>query len=115
MPLDLGRVADMNVRLQLYTVPGQVYYNSTRRLVLQGVDGVVFVADSLIEKRTENIESLNNLFENMESIGVDPSDVPLVLQYNKRDLPDPAPWLIWTPISIQMQNTKALKLLPKTA
>jgi hypothetical protein len=74
------------VRLQLYTVPGQVFYNVTRRLVLKGVDGVVFVADSQVPALEPNEESLGNLRQNLEELGVDPRDVPLVFQYNKRDL-----------------------------
>jgi len=74
------------VRLQLYTVPGQVFYNATRRLVLKGVDGVVFVADSQVPAAEPNEESLANLRQNLEELGLDPKGVPLVLQYNKRDL-----------------------------
>ncbi len=87
LPLDLGEVAGMRTKFQLYTVPGQVYYNSTRKLVLQGADGVVFVADSNPSKMAENIESLNNLVENMNAHGMIPGETPFVLQYNKRDLP----------------------------
>lgn len=87
LPLDLGEVAGMRTKFQLYTVPGQVYYNSTRKLVLQGADGVVFVADSNPAKMVENMESLNNLVENMIAHGMDPFETPFVLQYNKRDLP----------------------------
>ncbi len=87
LPLDLGEVAGMRTKFQLYTVPGQVYYNSTRKLVLQGADGVVFVADSNPSKMAENIESLNNLVENMTAHGMIPGETPFVLQYNKRDLP----------------------------
>jgi mutual gliding-motility protein MglA len=87
LPLDLGTVSGFTVRFQLYTVPGQVYYRTTRKLVLQGADGVVFVADSQIAKRQENIESLRDLHENLAEQGVDARAVPLVLQYNKQDLP----------------------------
>ena len=87
MPLDLGNVAGMRTKFQLYTVPGQVYYNSTRKLVLQGVDGVIFVADSDPEKMPENIESYDNLIENLAEYGKDVRELPHVLQYNKRDLP----------------------------
>ena len=87
LPLDLGQVAGMHTKFQLYTVPGQVYYNATRKLVLQGVDGVIFVADSNPDKMDENIESLENLRENLAGMGIDLNEIPLVLQYNKRDLP----------------------------
>jgi mutual gliding-motility protein MglA len=87
LPLDLGTVSGFTVRFQLYTVPGQVYYHTTRKLVLQGADGVVFVADSQTMQRTENIESLRDLHENLADQGVDARSVPLVLQYNKQDLP----------------------------
>jgi mutual gliding-motility protein MglA len=88
LPLDLGTVSGFRVRLQLYTVPGQVYYNSTRKLVLQGADGVVFVADSSFARREENADSFRNLHENLLQQGTDPRTVPLCLQFNKRDLPD---------------------------
>jgi mutual gliding-motility protein MglA len=88
MPLDLGNVAGMRTKFQLYTVPGQVYYNSTRKLVLQGVDGVIFVADSDPDKMDENIESYANLIENLAEYGKDVRELPHVLQYNKRDLPN---------------------------
>jgi signal recognition particle receptor subunit beta len=88
MPLDLGNVAGMRTKFQLYTVPGQVYYNSTRKLVLQGVDGVIFVADSDPEKMEENIESYSNLIENLAEYGKDIRELPHVIQYNKRDLPN---------------------------
>jgi len=88
MPLDLGNVAGMRTKFQLYTVPGQVYYNSTRKLVLQGVDGVIFVADSDPDKMDENLESYDNLIENLEEYGKDVRELPHVLQYNKRDLPN---------------------------
>ncbi len=88
MPLDLGTVAGMRTKFQLYTVPGQVYYNSTRKLVLQGCDGVIFVADSDPDKMAENIESYENLIENLQEYGKDIRELPHVLQYNKRDLPN---------------------------
>jgi signal recognition particle receptor subunit beta len=88
LPLSLGQVAGMNTKFQIYTVPGQVYYNSTRKLVLQGADGIVFVADSRRGKMDENLESLSNLEENLREYGMDLKNIPFVLQYNKRDLPD---------------------------
>jgi len=87
LPLDLGSISGFTTRLQLYTVPGQVYYATTRKLVLQGADGIVFVADSQARQRAENIESLQDLHANLAEQGVDARAVPLVLQYNKQDLP----------------------------
>jgi hypothetical protein len=86
LPLSLGKVMDMSIRIQVYTVPGQVVYNDTRRLVLRGVDGVVFVADSLRIQRQQNIDSLMNLAENLREQQLSIREVPLVMQYNKRDL-----------------------------
>jgi len=86
LPLDVGMIGGMKVRLQLYTVPGQVFYNATRRLVLKGVDGVVFVADSQVPAAEPNEESLSNLRQNLEELGLEPRTVPFVFQYNKRDL-----------------------------
>jgi signal recognition particle receptor subunit beta len=91
MPLDLGTVAGMRTCFQIYTVPGQVYYNSTRKLVLQGVDGVVFVADSSAAMKEENFESLRNLEENLNEYGKSLATMPHVIQFNKRDLPDALP------------------------
>ncbi|MCB9891784.1 MAG: GTPase [Planctomycetes bacterium] len=88
MPLDLGKIAGMQTKFSLYTVPGQCYYNSTRKLVLQGVDGVIFVADSAADKVEENIESYQNLIDNLAEYGKDIRDLPHVIQYNKRDLPN---------------------------
>ncbi len=86
LPVDFGKIKDFNIRFQLYTVPGQVKYNATRRLVLKGADAVVFVADSQREMKEQNIESFNNMKENLTFNGLDPEDIPLVFQYNKRDL-----------------------------
>ncbi|MBD3165993.1 gliding-motility protein MglA [bacterium] len=86
LPIEIGKIRDFSVRMQLYTVPGQVYYNASRRIVLKGVDGIVFVADSQHGKMEENIESLENLRENLEANNINPANVPIVLQYNKRDL-----------------------------
>jgi len=91
VPLDLGTISGFSTRLQLYTVPGQVYYNATRKLVLQGADGVVFVADSQQHKMKENIESLKNLHENLKEHGYDIRTIPLVMQYNKRDMNNVVP------------------------
>ena len=91
LPLDLGSISGFRTRLQLYTVPGQVYYNATRKLVLRGADGVVFVADSQPSLQEENLASLRNLHENLAAEGLDPRELPLVIQYNKRDLPGAVP------------------------
>jgi signal recognition particle receptor subunit beta len=88
LPLNLGSVSGMTTKFQIYTVPGQVYYNSTRKLVLQGADGLVFVADSRRGKMDENLESFANLEDNVQEYGMDIHTIPLVLQYNKRDLGD---------------------------
>ncbi len=88
LPLDLGSIKGFNTKFQLYTVPGQVYYNATRKLVLRGVDGVVFVVDSQSDKLQENLESFANLEENLREYGHSLETIPLVLQYNKRDLPN---------------------------
>jgi signal recognition particle receptor subunit beta len=87
LPLDLGTISGFQTRFQLYTVPGQVYYDATRKLVLQGADGVVFVADSQRAQADENVDSFRNLQVNLLEQGVDPRQIPIVLQYNKRDLP----------------------------
>lgn len=85
-PFDIGKIEGYDVKIQLYTVPGQVKYNSTRRLVLKGVDGIVFVADSAENRRNANVASLNNLQENLTLYKKNIFEIPLVLQYNKRDL-----------------------------
>lgn len=88
LPIDLGTISGFTTRFQLYTVPGQVYYQTTRKLVLQGADGVVFVADSQSRQLQENIESFQDLHENLAEQGVDARTMPLVVQYNKIDLPE---------------------------
>ena len=90
LPIDVGVIGGFKTRLQLYTVPGQVFYNTTRKLVLKGVDGMVFVADSQTAMLEANAESLRNLRENLAEIGLDLDEIPLVLQLNKRDLPNVA-------------------------
>ena len=87
LPLDLGSISGFSTRFQLYTVPGQVYYQATRKLVLQGADGVVFVADSQARQLDENIESMQDLHANLADHGMDVRTTPLVIQYNKQDLP----------------------------
>jgi mutual gliding-motility protein MglA len=91
LPVDLGTIRGFKVKFHLYTVPGQVYYNASRKLILKGVDGVVFVADSQIERMDANIEAMQNLYENMAQHGYDLTRIPFVIQYNKRDLPNAAP------------------------
>ncbi|MDQ8164181.1 MAG: GTPase domain-containing protein [Gemmatimonadota bacterium] len=87
LPIDLGSISGFSTKFQLYTVPGQVYYATTRKLVLQGADGVVFVADSQARQLAENIESFQDLHANLAENEVDVRQVPLVIQYNKQDLP----------------------------
>ena len=91
LPVDIGKVGPFNLKIQLYTVPGQVFYNETRRLVLKGADSVVFVADSQPAMVEANRESFANLMENLEENQIDPNDTPLVIQFNKRDLPGVLP------------------------
>lgn len=87
LPINIGTINGFAAKFQLYTVPGQVYYNATRKLVLRGVDGLVFVADSQADKLDENIESLQNLEDNLKEFGYQVDDMPMVIQFNKRDLP----------------------------
>ena len=91
LPLDLGEIRGFKTRLHLYTVPGQVFYEASRKLILRGVDGLVFVADSQIEKFDANIQSLQSLEENLKEQGYDIKKMPTVLQLNKRDLPNISP------------------------
>jgi signal recognition particle receptor subunit beta len=93
LPIDLGEIRGFKTRFHLYTVPGQVYYNASRRLILKGVDGIVFVADSQDTRAEANIESMHNLYENLETLGYDPSSLPFAIQYNKRDLTEIVPVL----------------------
>ena len=91
LPLELGNVRGFKTRFHLYTVPGQVFYDASRRLILKGVDGVVFVADSQEERMDANLESIDNLRENLQTQGYDLMGIPYVLQLNKRDLPNVVP------------------------
>ena len=91
LPLSLGEIRGFKTRFHLYTVPGQVFYDASRKLILKGVDGVVFVADSQLERYEANIESLENLKDNLEEQGYDLYKLPFIIQYNKRDLPNAAP------------------------
>jgi signal recognition particle receptor subunit beta len=91
LPLSLGTVKGFKVRFHLYTVPGQIFYDATRKLILRGVDGVVFVADSQVERMEANIESLENLHKNLQEQGYRLENLPFTVQYNKRDLPNVVP------------------------
>jgi mutual gliding-motility protein MglA len=88
LPVDLGTIRGFKTRFHLYTVPGQVYYNASRKLILKNVDGIVFVADSQVERMEANIESMQNLYDNMAEYGYDLTKMPFIIQYNKRDLPN---------------------------
>ena len=90
LPLSLGEIRGFKTRFHLYTVPGQVFYDASRKLILKGVDGVVFVADSQIERMEANIESMDNLRQNLIEQGYDLDKLPFIIQYNKRDLPNAA-------------------------
>jgi signal recognition particle receptor subunit beta len=91
LPIEAMAIKGFKTKFQLYTVPGQVIYNTTRQLVLRGVDGIIFVADSQYDKMSENAESFQNLEDNLKSLKLNLPDIPYVLQYNKRDLPSAAP------------------------
>jgi mutual gliding-motility protein MglA len=91
LPVDLGTIRGFKTRFHLYTVPGQVYYNASRKLILKGVDGIVFVADSQTERMEANQEAMQNLYDNMAEYGYDLTKMPFVIQYNKRDLPNASP------------------------
>ena len=91
LPIEAVAIKGFRTKFQLYTVPGQVIYNTTRQLVLRGVDGVIFVADSQYEKMAENVDSFRNLEENLAALKLNLADIPYVLQYNKRDVPSAAP------------------------
>ncbi|HEX2948618.1 MAG TPA: GTPase domain-containing protein [Armatimonadota bacterium] len=93
LPVQIAHINDFQVKFALYTVPGQTYYNATRKLVLRGADGLVFVADSQWDLMQENVDSLQNLTENLAEYNTKLDDLPFILQYNKRDLPDVAP--VW--------------------
>jgi signal recognition particle receptor subunit beta len=90
LPVDLGTIRGFKTRFHLYTVPGQVYYNASRKLILKGVDGIVFVGDSQMERMEANQEAMQNLYDNMAEYGYDLTKMPFVIQYNKRDLPNAA-------------------------
>ncbi len=88
LPLEFGEIRGYKTRFHIYSVPGQVIYDASRKLIIKGLDGVVFVADSQNERMEENIQALNNLEKNLEAQGIDINEIPLVFQYNKRDLPN---------------------------
>ncbi|MGH7615684.1 MAG: GTP-binding protein [Gemmatimonadaceae bacterium] len=88
LPVDLGTIRGFKTRFHLYTVPGQVYYNASRKLILKGVDGIVFVGDSQLERMEANQEAMQNLYDNMAEYGYDLTKMPFIIQYNKRDLPN---------------------------
>jgi len=91
LPVDLGTIRGFKTRFHLYTVPGQVYYNASRKLILKGVDGIVFVGDSQVDRMEANQEAMQNLYDNMAEYGYDLTRMPFVIQYNKRDLPNASP------------------------
>jgi len=91
LPIDLGTVQGFKTRFHLYTVPGQVFYNASRKLILRGVDGIIFVADSASNRLRANAESMRNLRENLDEYNLNLEEIPMVLQFNKRDLPDAVP------------------------
>ena len=91
LPLSLGTIMGLKTRFHIYTVPGQIFYNESRKLILRGADGVIFVADSQIDRMEVNVESIQNLRDNLREYGIDLDKFPLVIQYNKRDLPNILP------------------------
>ena len=116
LPMDLGTIGKFRIKISLYTVPGQVRYNDTRKLVLKGVDGIVFVADSLEARRQNNFESLQNLEENLGEQGKNLSSLPLVLQYNKRDLEQSkVPILPVTDLESDLNNERKYPSFPASA
>src|SRR3989339_190877 len=116
LPLNLGTIRGFNIRIQLYTVPGQVMYASTRKLVLKGADGLVFVADPLQVRRERNIESLEDLRTNLMEYGLKLEDMPLVIQYNKRDLVDtPIPTLTVDELEADLNSVYKVKTFEASA
>ncbi len=113
LPFDLGKIKGYDVKVQLYTVPGQVKYNATRQLVLKGADGVVFVADSMTVRRDQNFISLKNLHKNLVANGKNIFKIPLVLQYNKRDLAETDVPIL--PIEILKKNLNSQLKVPDLA
>ena len=116
LPLNLGTIRGFNIRIQLYTVPGQVMYAATRKLVLKGVDGLVFVADPLQVRRERNIESLEDLRTNLLEYGLKLEEIPLVIQYNKRDLVDtPIPTLTVAELDADLNSAYKVKTFEASA
>ncbi|MGV1099729.1 GTP-binding protein [Thiovibrio sp. JS02] len=116
LPLNLGTIQGFNIRIQLYTVPGQVMYAATRKLVLKGVDGLVFVADPLQVRRDRNIESLEDLRKNLLDYGLKLEEMPLVIQYNKRDLVGtPIPTLTVEELEADLNTTLKVKTFEASA
>ncbi|MDF1615306.1 GTP-binding protein [Desulfurivibrio dismutans] len=116
LPLNLGTIRGFNIRIQLYTVPGQTMYEATRKLVLKGVDGLVFVADPLKVRRQSNIESLDDLRRHLQDYGLKIEKMPLVIQYNKRDLADtPTPTLTIEELESDLNDTLKVKTFPASA
>jgi len=113
LPLNLGKINGFNIRIQLYTVPGQIIYKATRKLVLKGVDGMVFVADSLKVRQGKNMESLQDLHDNLLDYNLNTEEIPIILQFNKRDLvPTPIPTLTKEELEIDLNsqlNTKVFE------
>ncbi len=91
LPLSLGKVDGYKIRFHFYTIPGQIFYDNARKLILNGIDGIIFVADTQMERTEENLQSWRNLQEHLRAEGIDPRSIPLVLQLNKRDLPNALP------------------------
>ncbi|HIE66106.1 MAG: GTPase domain-containing protein [Nitrospira sp.] len=91
LPLALGSIKEFKIRFHLYTVPGQIFYDASRKLILRGVDGVIFVGDSQVERMEANLESMDNLRKNLKAQGLDLDEIPFVIQYNKQDLPNVVP------------------------
>ncbi|MHB1015733.1 MAG: GTP-binding protein [Desulfurivibrionaceae bacterium] len=116
LPLNLGTIRGFNIRIQLYTVPGQVMYAATRKLVLKGADGLVFVADPLQVRRERNIESLEDLRTNLLEYGLKLEEIPLVIQYNKRDLVDtPIPTLTVAELDADLNSAYKVKTFEASA
>jgi hypothetical protein len=116
LPLNLGTIRGFNIRIQLYTVPGQVMYAATRKLVLKGADGLVFVADPLQVRRERNVESLEDLRTNLLEYGLKLEEMPLVIQYNKRDLVDtPIPTLTVEELDADLNSTYKVKTFEASA
>ncbi|SDN26419.1 hypothetical protein SAMN04488516_101220 [Desulfonauticus submarinus] len=114
-PLELGKIQGLDLKIQLYTTPGQIVYNSTRKLVLKGVDGIVFVADSLSTRREANIESLENLEENLKDYKLDLKSIPIVFQWNKRDLEKEVPLLSVEEMEKDLNSTLKVPSFPASA